>query len=366
MNLPASLLTTLTTEEELEAIMNDAAVIQGGDAAVGAATVEPTVIQANVEKRKKKDMRPNEVTNEPTEHVVAESPQNESASEQIALKQTKNREARQKKARRGNITSESPIESLIFTEYTPSEYELYVMEKRKRNAELLIDLGLSAPTEERTRAAAIRLPVTQLDEDTDKEEKEGSKYASAEENEEVLLSLPNVNTLCCCGCGLDAAQSNHYCTQTGKRVMAWCFHESQEVDEGFGSKALCKTCYMLASILSENDNEKVPLSTAIAREVSAQEHHEEDDEEYDEELPLSAQEHHEEDDDEYDEELPLISGLCCCGCGLDAAQSNHYCIHTRRRVMSWCFHESEEVEERGREDEEVCPGKGTISSNGSC
>jgi hypothetical protein len=97
MNLPARLITTLTTEEELEAIMNDAAVIQGGDAAVGAATVEPTVIQANVEKRKKKDMRPNEVTNEPTEHVVAESPQNESAPEQIALKQTKNREARQKR-----------------------------------------------------------------------------------------------------------------------------------------------------------------------------------------------------------------------------------------------------------------------------
>jgi hypothetical protein len=25
--------------------------------------------------------------------------------------------------------------------------------------------------------------------------------------------------------------------------MAWCFHESQEVEEGFGSKALCKRCY---------------------------------------------------------------------------------------------------------------------------
>jgi hypothetical protein len=33
MNLPASLISTLTTEEELEAIMNDAAVIQGSDAA---------------------------------------------------------------------------------------------------------------------------------------------------------------------------------------------------------------------------------------------------------------------------------------------------------------------------------------------
>jgi hypothetical protein len=25
--------------------------------------------------------------------------------------------------------------------------------------------------------------------------------------------------------------------------MAWCFHKSEEVEEGFGSKALCKGCY---------------------------------------------------------------------------------------------------------------------------
>jgi hypothetical protein len=25
--------------------------------------------------------------------------------------------------------------------------------------------------------------------------------------------------------------------------MAWCYHESQEVEEGHGSKALCKRCY---------------------------------------------------------------------------------------------------------------------------
>jgi hypothetical protein len=25
--------------------------------------------------------------------------------------------------------------------------------------------------------------------------------------------------------------------------MAWCFHESEDVEEGFGSKALCKRCY---------------------------------------------------------------------------------------------------------------------------
>jgi hypothetical protein len=51
--------------------------------------------------------------------------------------------------------------------------------------------------------------------------------------------------------------------------MAWCFHKSQEVEEGFGSKALCKTCYTLGSILSENDNDNVPLSAAVARGLSA-------------------------------------------------------------------------------------------------
>jgi hypothetical protein len=39
--------------------------------------------------------------------------------------------------------SESPTELLTVPQYQPSEYEHYVMEKRKRNAEILIELGLS-------------------------------------------------------------------------------------------------------------------------------------------------------------------------------------------------------------------------------
>lgn len=27
---------------------------------------------------------------------------------------------------------------------------------------------------------------------------------------------------------------------------------------------------------------------------------------------------------------------CCCGCGKDASKSNHYCVHTNKRVMAWC------------------------------
>ena len=27
---------------------------------------------------------------------------------------------------------------------------------------------------------------------------------------------------------------------------------------------------------------------------------------------------------------------CCCGCGLDASKSRHWCIHTDERIMAWC------------------------------
>ena len=71
---------------------------------------------------------------------------------------------------------------------------------------------------------------------------QGRKKNNDEEEEEPL-STRIASGQCCCGCGMDAAQSNHYCIYSGKRVMAWCFHESQEVEEGYGSKALCKRCY---------------------------------------------------------------------------------------------------------------------------
>jgi hypothetical protein len=68
----------------------------------------------------------------------------------------------------------------------------------------------------------------------------GTYQKESKEGEDETLSLQIASGLCCCGCGLDAGGSNQYCIHTGKRVMAWCFHESQEIEEGYGSKALCK------------------------------------------------------------------------------------------------------------------------------
>jgi hypothetical protein len=77
----------------------------------------------------------------------------------------------------------------------------------------------------------------------------------SDEEEEVPLSIQIASGHCCCGCGLDASASNHYCIHTGKRVMAWYFHEAQEIDEGYSSKALCKGCFGQKKSEGEEDEE---------------------------------------------------------------------------------------------------------------
>jgi hypothetical protein len=61
---------------------------------------------------------------------------------------------------------------------------------------------------------------------------------------------------------MDAAQGNHYCIHSGKWVMAWCFNESQEVEEGYGNKALCKRCYNSIAPSDGTPNKKTMRANA--------------------------------------------------------------------------------------------------------
>jgi hypothetical protein len=49
--------------------------------------------------------------------------------------------------------------------------------------------------------------------------------------------------MCCCGCNVIASESNHYCSKTNRRVMAWCHDDSiPENLKMFGSIYICKRC----------------------------------------------------------------------------------------------------------------------------
>jgi hypothetical protein len=54
-------------------------------------------------------------------------------------------------------------------------------------------------------------------------------------------------------------------------VMAWCYHESQEVEEGHGSKALCKECYDTIAPKDGTPNRKA--MRANAKEAMTQQGH---------------------------------------------------------------------------------------------
>jgi hypothetical protein len=49
----------------------------------------------------------------------------------------------------------------------------------------------------------------------------------------------NDSGLCCCGCGIAATGSVHWCSKTNRRIMAFCM---QPGEEGFGSAGICKGC----------------------------------------------------------------------------------------------------------------------------
>jgi hypothetical protein len=44
--------------------------------------------------------------------------------------------------------------------------------------------------------------------------------------------------------------------------MAWCYHESQEVEEGHGSRALCKRCYDIIALKDGTPNRKAMRASA--------------------------------------------------------------------------------------------------------
>lgn len=49
----------------------------------------------------------------------------------------------------------------------------------------------------------------------------------------------NDSGLCCCGCGVVASGSSHWCSKTNRRILAFCM---QPGEGGFGSAGICKGC----------------------------------------------------------------------------------------------------------------------------
>jgi hypothetical protein len=45
---------------------------------------------------------------------------------------------------------------------------------------------------------------------------------------------------CCCGCSTDASNTSHFCSVTGKHVMAYCLSEGSI--EVYGSRGVCRGC----------------------------------------------------------------------------------------------------------------------------
>jgi hypothetical protein len=66
--------------------------------------------------------------------------------------------------------------------------------------------------------------------------------SSDEETDQARRESKDMGNPCCCGCGLDATLSNHYCSVSERRVMAWCYSADQVMEEGFGSRGICKGC----------------------------------------------------------------------------------------------------------------------------
>jgi hypothetical protein len=124
---------------------------------------------------------------------------------------------------------------------------------------------------------------------------------------------------CCCGCGADASKSNHYCIYTKKRVMVWCYHPDQEIPEGHSSKAWCKGCY---NQLEEKQAAK-SLTEVLLMEQA-------------------------EGDKRYEDVQAIkdyILNKCCCGCKKNAYYSEHLCLHSGRKVLATCYHQSTDVDD---------------------
>jgi len=105
--------------------------------------------------------------------------------------------------------------------------------------------------------------------------------SSDEESEKASKESKERGNACCCGCGLDATLSNHYCSVTDKRVMSWCYSTNPEMEEGFGSRGICNGC----------DQKQKPGSLGYR--------------------------------------LPR----CCYGCNLVSEDSQLRCLHTGKRVL---------------------------------
>jgi hypothetical protein len=396
MNLPAGLLSQLQSEEDLEAAMEEASVITATHARNAAPAQEVT---------------------------ITEAAQAESTEVQVVVREQKKRKA-----------ASSQVAETI--DYQPGEYELMVIQKRKRNEEKLKQLGLNvakkktiappatslskpaegiAPTKvpttaedaalaEFTAPAEVTDPVAEPAEVTAPTKETApaaaevtgpAAPATVAASAEVSDALPkptatdcpkvsfgrcSLNERCrgpkrsltghyagckgylhfCCGRVLfsdeeEYKQCDLLCPNCDSRVdpALLClpitqFNDSSSDEGGVdGNLSYCLQCYgKVAHTRKESDEEEeVPLSIhRHGQQKSEEEENEEDESEESEEEEESDESDEEEEEDELVRNQ-IESGHCCCGCGLDAGASNHYCIHTGNRVMVWCYHESQEVEE---------------------
>ncbi len=85
-------------------------------------------------------------------------------------------------------------------------------------------------------------PITSSSTTNSTSSEESDEDSSDEETDEASHEYKDMGNTCCCGCGLDATLSNHYCSVSERRVMAWCYSADQEMEEGFGRRGICKGC----------------------------------------------------------------------------------------------------------------------------
>ena len=148
--------------------------------------------------------------------------------------------------------------------------------------------------------AMIEQAIALMDSDVSDNTTNGSN--EEQDDVEVVEAMQITdNGLCCCGCGLNASGSHHFCTYTNRRVMAFCLVNDSE--EGFGSSGICKGC---------SDKKPSPTDGEVVKEKQ-----------------------------------------CCCGCGTDASSSILFCSYSNRKVMALCLFQG--IEE-GSGTSAICKG----------
>jgi hypothetical protein len=302
MNLPPGMLRKLETEEDLEALMAQAAVITAGTA--------------------------------PQSRNVAAVAQGTSTAIQLPRQKSKRRE------------ESSPA-------HQPGEYELKVMEKRRRNQQKLNKLGLgttqfgqterphqkeqpkanpAVPSEGIAAPEASPAPespaVINFIETSDESTGQPETPAVAKPTEPGLttgsVTLPNADAIIekvffirciqnerCRGPKCSLEQRCPGCNN----YIYFCYGSILFNDEDGYKEAdvLCPFC--------EQQSDPAVLCLPVTQ--------------YDEDTSKSGEDGSYVNDEDQ----------CCCGCGQGASGSHHYCLHSMKRVLQIHYHPDQEVGE---------------------